>query len=214
MDKNFQFTKIVGSDTINYYPYSKANNINFSDGSTLQEKYDSGQLGGGEGGTPIPGPKGDKGDPGEKGEKGDPGEKGEKGEKGETGERGLQGIKGDTGEKGEAGQKGEKGDDATIDETIYLIPKNGNIVEVLPDKKYQQLSVGGVTQIILPTFTGISLFKQFHCFIATSDSPTMIFPSSIAWQNDEVPTIDSYKYYELIFTYACGNWRGGVVCYG
>ena len=72
-----------------------ANQIQFADGQTFQDKLDAGTL------------KGDKGDKGERGEQGLQGIKGDKGDKGE---RGLQGIQGEKGDKGDTGAKGEKGD--------------------------------------------------------------------------------------------------------
>lgn len=69
-----------------------ANQIQFADGQTFQDKLDAGTL------------KGDKGD------KGDQGEQGLQGEKGDTGEQGLQGLPGEKGEKGDTGEQGPKGD--------------------------------------------------------------------------------------------------------
>ena len=71
-----------------------ANQIQFADGQTFQDKLDAGTL------------KGDKGD---KGERGEQGLQGIKGDKGDQGEQGLQGEKGDPGVQGEKGEKGDPG---------------------------------------------------------------------------------------------------------
>lgn len=67
------------------FPETKAELVKFQDGSTFQEKFDSGLL------------KGDKGDAGVKGATGAQGPQGVKGDTGATGVQGPQGIKGDTG---------------------------------------------------------------------------------------------------------------------
>lgn len=77
-----------------------ANNVKFSDGTTFQQKLDSGAL---------KGDPGAKGEPGEKGADGAPGKDGAKGDKGDTGAQGPQGLKGDTGEQGPQGLQGQKG---------------------------------------------------------------------------------------------------------
>lgn len=64
------------------FPETKAELVKFQDGSTFQEKFDSGLL------------KGDKGDTGAKGATG---AQGPQGIKGDTGATGAQGVKGDTG---------------------------------------------------------------------------------------------------------------------
>ena len=96
-----------------------ANDIHFSDGTTFQQKYDSGELKGekgDQGAQGIQGEKGEKGDQGaqgiqgEKGEKGDQGAQGIQGEKGEKGDQGIQGIQGEKGDKGDQGIQGEKGE--------------------------------------------------------------------------------------------------------
>lgn len=78
-----------------------ANQIQFADGQTFQDKLDNGTL---------KGEKGDKGDTGERGLQGEQGPKGDKGDTGEQGPQGIQGPKGDPGEQGPQGEKGEKGD--------------------------------------------------------------------------------------------------------
>lgn len=67
------------------FPETKAELVKFQDGSTFQEKFDSGLL------------KGDKGDAGAKGATGAQGPQGVKGDTGAIGVQGPQGIKGDTG---------------------------------------------------------------------------------------------------------------------
>ena len=62
-----------------------ANQIQFADGQTFQDKLDAGTL------------KGDKGDKGEQGEQGPKGNTGGRGPRGLQGESGIQGPKGDTG---------------------------------------------------------------------------------------------------------------------
>lgn len=84
-----------------------AANVKFSDGTTFQQKLDSGALKGDPGKDGAPG---EKGDPGEKGADGAPGKDGAKGDKGDTGARGPQGLKGDTGDQGPQGLQGPKGD--------------------------------------------------------------------------------------------------------
>lgn len=71
-----------------------ANDIHFSDGTTFQQKYDSGEL------------KGEKGD---KGEQGAQGPQGEQGATGPTGPEGPQGPQGEPGPQGEKGDQGESG---------------------------------------------------------------------------------------------------------
>lgn len=84
-----------------------ADNVKFSDGTTFQQKLDSGALKGDPGKDGAPGAKGD---PGEKGADGAPGKDGAKGDKGDTGAQGLPGPKGDTGLQGPIGPQGPKGD--------------------------------------------------------------------------------------------------------
>ena len=87
-----------------------ANNVKFSDGTTFQQKLDSGALKGDPGKDGEPGAKGD---PGEKGADGAPGKDGAKGDKGDTGDQGpqgLQGPKGETGLQGPIGPQGPKGE--------------------------------------------------------------------------------------------------------
>lgn len=84
-----------------------AANVKFSDGTTFQQKLDSGALKGDPGKDGAPG---EKGDPGEKGADGAPGKDGAKGDKGDTGAQGPRGLKGDTGEQGPQGLQGPKGE--------------------------------------------------------------------------------------------------------
>lgn len=84
-----------------------AANVKFSDGTTFQQKLDSGALKGDPGKDGAPG---EKGDPGEKGADGAPGKDGAKGDKGDTGAQGPQGLKGDPGDQGPQGLQGPKGD--------------------------------------------------------------------------------------------------------
>lgn len=84
-----------------------ATNVKFSDGTTFQQKLDSGALKGDPGKDGAPG---EKGDPGEKGADGAPGKDGAKGDKGDTGAQGPQGLKGDPGDQGPQGLQGPKGD--------------------------------------------------------------------------------------------------------
>lgn len=84
-----------------------AANVKFSDGTTFQQKLDSGALKGEPGKDGAPG---EKGDPGERGADGAPGKDGAKGDKGDTGAQGLQGLKGDTGAQGPQGLQGPKGE--------------------------------------------------------------------------------------------------------
>lgn len=79
------------------FPETKAELVKFQDGSTFQEKFDSGLL------------KGDKGDTGAKGATGAQGPQGVKGDTGAIGVQGPQGIKGDTGATGAQGVKGDTG---------------------------------------------------------------------------------------------------------
>lgn len=83
-----------------------ANDITFEDGTTFQEKYNSGELKGETGAT---GPQGPQGIQGEIGPKGDTGATGPKGDTGATGSTGPQGPKGNTGEKGDKGDTGPRG---------------------------------------------------------------------------------------------------------
>lgn len=93
-----------------------AGNVKFSDGTTFQQKLDSGALKGDPGKDGEPGEKGADGAPGKDGAKGAdglPGKDGAKGDKGDTGDRGpqgLQGPKGETGLQGPIGPQGPKGD--------------------------------------------------------------------------------------------------------
>ena len=120
-----------------------AANVKFSDGTTFQQKLDSGALKGEPGKDGAPGEKGEpgaKGDPGEKGADGAPGKdgaKGAKGDKGDTGDQGpqgLQGPKGDTGLQGPIGPQGPKGDKGdtgpagpvNVPVTTSLIKGNGS----------------------------------------------------------------------------------------
>ena len=84
-----------------------AANVKFSDGTTFQQKLDSGALKGDPGKDGAPG---EKGEPGEKGADGAPGKDGAKGDKGDTGAQGPQGLKGDPGDQGPQGLQGPKGD--------------------------------------------------------------------------------------------------------
>ena len=117
-----------------------AANVKFSDGTTFQQKLDSGALKGEPGKDGAPGEKGEpgaKGDPGEKGADGAPGKDGAKGDKGDTGDQGpqgLQGPKGDTGLQGPIGPQGPKGDKGdtgpagpvNVPVTTSLIKGNGS----------------------------------------------------------------------------------------
>ena len=117
-----------------------AANVKFSDGTTFQQKLDSGALKGEPGKDGAPGEKGEpgaKGDPGEKGADGAPGKDGAKGDKGDTGDQGpqgLQGPKGDTGLQGPIGPQGPKGDKGdtgpagpvNVPATTSLIKGNGS----------------------------------------------------------------------------------------
>lgn len=102
-----------------------ANQIQFADGETFQDKLDAGTLKGDKGERGERGPQGEQGIQGVAGEKGDTGAQGPKGDTGEQGlqgEQGPQGLKGDKGDKGDpftyadftseqlAALKGEKGD--------------------------------------------------------------------------------------------------------
>ena len=93
-----------------------AGNVKFSDGTTFQQKLDSGALKGDPGKDGEPGEKGADGAPGKDGAKGAdglPGKDGAKGDKGDTGDRGpqgLQGPKGETGLQGPIGPQGPKGE--------------------------------------------------------------------------------------------------------
>lgn len=71
-----------------------ANNVKFSDGTTFQQKLDSGAL------------KGDPGKDGAPGEKGDPGEKGADGAPGKDGAKGADGLPGKDGADGKTPVKG------------------------------------------------------------------------------------------------------------
>ena len=84
-----------------------AANVKFSDGTTFQQKLDSGALKGDPGKDGAPG---EKGDPGEKGADGAPGKDGAKGDKGDTGDQGPQGLQGPKGETGAQGLQGPKGE--------------------------------------------------------------------------------------------------------
>lgn len=83
-----------------------ANDIAFEDGSTFQEKYDSGELKGEQG---IQGIQGVQGIQGEIGPQGPQGEQGPKGDKGDKGEQGIQGIAGKDGANGKDGSNGKDG---------------------------------------------------------------------------------------------------------
>ena len=71
-----------------------ANNVKFSDGTTFQQKLDSGEL------------KGDPGKDGEPGAKGDPGERGADGAPGKDGAKGADGLPGKDGADGKTPVKG------------------------------------------------------------------------------------------------------------
>lgn len=96
-----------------------AKDITFEDGTTFQEKYNSGELKG------EKGEKGEQGIQGVQGEKGETGEQGIQGEKGEKGETGAKGDKGETGEKGQDGKTPVKGvdyfTDADKQEIVQLV---------------------------------------------------------------------------------------------
>lgn len=109
-----------------------ANDITFEDGSTFQEKYNSGEL------------------KGEKGEKGEQGIQGPKGDKGDTGATGPQGPKGDTGTIGTNGKDGKtpvKGTDyyteADKQEMVSLvlkeIPTSEGVAELITPITYEEL---------------------------------------------------------------------------
>lgn len=123
-----------------------AANVKFSDGTTFQQKLDSGALKGDPGKDGAPGAKGD---PGEKGADGAPGKDGAKGDKGDTGDQGpqgLQGPKGDTGLQGPIGPQGPKGDKGdtgpagpvNVPSTTKLIKGNGSggLVAATPETDY------------------------------------------------------------------------------
>ena len=120
-----------------------ANQIQFADGQTFQDKLDAGML------------KGDKGDKGERGEqglqglpgeKGDPGIRGEKGEKGDTGSQGIQGIqspKGDTGEQGPAGADGY----TPVKGVDYFDGAKGDKGDTGADGQTPSIAIGTVTTL-------------------------------------------------------------------
>lgn len=99
-----------------------ANNVKFADGTTFQQKLDSGAL------------KGEDGAKGADGAPGKDGAKGDKGEPGEQGPQGLQGPRGATGATGPQGPKGEKGDTgpqgpagtANVPKTTAILKGNGS----------------------------------------------------------------------------------------
>ena len=89
-----------------------ANDIHFSDGTTFQQKYDSGEL------------KGEKGDNGERGPQGPQGEQGATGPTGPEGPQGPQGEPGPQGEKGDQGESGytpKRGIDYWTAEDVEMI---------------------------------------------------------------------------------------------
>lgn len=88
-----------------------ANDITFEDGTTFQEKYNSGELKGETGATGPQGPQGPQGIQGETGPKGDTGATGPKGEKGATGSTGPAGANGTNGKDGVNGKTPVKGVD-------------------------------------------------------------------------------------------------------
>lgn len=93
-----------------------ANDIRFSDGTTFQQKYDSGELKGEKGDKGEQGAQGPQGEQGATGPTGPEGPRGPQGEPGPQGERGIQGlqgpqgIQGPQGPQGDPGPQGEKGD--------------------------------------------------------------------------------------------------------
>lgn len=96
-----------------------ANDIHFSDGTTFQQKYDSGELKGEKGDNGERGPQGPQGEQGAtgptgpagpRGSQGEPGPQGEKGDTGPQGEQGVQGPQGPRGDPGPRGEKGEQGE--------------------------------------------------------------------------------------------------------
>lgn len=80
--------KITPKDIEKWNASVTANDVKFEDGTTFQEKYNSGEL------------KGDKGDKGEPGEQGIQGEPGKDGVDGKNGTNGKDGVDGKTPVKG------------------------------------------------------------------------------------------------------------------
>ena len=92
-----------------------AQEVIFSDGETLQSKYEDGGIRGPQGPKGLVGPEGPQGQRGPAGPQGPQGPigniglTGPKGEKGDTGPRGIQGEQGPKGETGSVGPQGEQG---------------------------------------------------------------------------------------------------------
>jgi len=105
----------------------RAEEIIFSDGETLQEKFLNGKLKGEPGKDGRDGNDGARGVPGEKGATGDRGAQGPVGAKGDKGEKGDMGPEGPMGEKGEKGDPGEQGPRG-IPGTVEQIPRH-SVVE-------------------------------------------------------------------------------------
>lgn len=77
----------------------------------------------------------------------------------------------------------------------------------LTTDRYQTTTMITGTTITLPTVTS---FTEIYLFFKADSDLTLALPSC-KWQN--VPTIKSEKYYELVFTYTT-EWIGGVIVYG
>lgn len=114
-----------------------ADDIEFSDGETFQQKYNAGEL---------TGPKGDTGDTGPAGATG---AKGDKGDKGDTGDTGPQGPAGPAGADGIDGADGEDGFSPSInvktntdDEYVLTITNKTGSFDT-PNLKGQDGSSGG-----------------------------------------------------------------------
>lgn len=77
----------------------------------------------------------------------------------------------------------------------------------LTTDRYQTTTMITGTTIVLPTVTS---FTEIYLFFK-ADSDLILSLPSCKWQN--IPTIKSGKYYELVFTYTT-EWIGGVIVYG
>ena len=110
-----------------------ASDIKFDDGTTFQDKYNSGEL---------------KGATGQQGEKGETGATGPKGDKGDKGDQGIQGPKGDTGPQGPSGTNGTNGKNGVDGKT----PVKG--VDYYTEADKQEMV--GLVLASLPSSEGVS----------------------------------------------------------
>ncbi len=113
-----EFQKDYVDKRIEEIKTSRAEDILFDDGESLQKKFTDGSLKGEpgrDGADGKPGAPGVQGEPGKTGDRGAQGPVGAKGDKGDKGDIGPQGPKGPQGEKGDKGDQGPQGVPGTVE---------------------------------------------------------------------------------------------------